>query len=177
MATEIEGQRWRSNNLREPRNTFTRGKAESYGNLGTLFISLGKYDGARQYLKKALAIIIESGDRDGEATFYGNLATVFQSLGKYGKAREYLERRLAIQIEIGDRGGEVTTYGNLGTLLISLVEYKKARVYLGKALAVKKKSATEKERKQSTGASEQYSNHLADMKGPKYTWRKLSLSK
>ena len=122
------------------------GKAKSYGNLGPLFISLGNYDGARQYLKEALAIIIESCDRDGEATFYGNLATVFQSLSKYGKAREYLERRLAIQIEISDRGGEATTYGNLGTLLISLVEYEKARVYLEKALAVKKINQQQKRR-------------------------------
>ena len=64
----------------------------SYGNLGTLFRSLGQYDKAREYQEKALAIRIEIGDRDGEATSYGNLGTLFQSLGQYDKAREYQEK-------------------------------------------------------------------------------------
>ena len=64
-------------------------KATSYGNLGTLFRSLGLCDKAREYQEKALAIRIEIGDRDGEATRYGNLGTFFQSLGQYDKAREY----------------------------------------------------------------------------------------
>jgi len=32
------------------------GEASSNGNLGTVFLSLGKYDKAKEYLEKALAI-------------------------------------------------------------------------------------------------------------------------
>ena len=54
------------------------GEATSYGNLGTLFRSLGHYDKAREYQEKALAIRIEIGGRDGEATSYGNLGTLWK---------------------------------------------------------------------------------------------------
>ena len=45
-----------------------KGEAKSYGNLGTVFQSLGQYDRAREYQEKALAIKTEVGVRDGEAT-------------------------------------------------------------------------------------------------------------
>ena len=48
-------------------------KQQDYGNLGTVFQSLGEYDKAREYLEKALAIIVEIGDKEGEAADYGNL--------------------------------------------------------------------------------------------------------
>ena len=73
------------------------GEAADYGNLGTVFQSLGQYDKAKEYLEKALAIRIQIGDKKGEASSYGNLGTVFQSLGQYDKAKEYLEKALAIQ--------------------------------------------------------------------------------
>ena len=113
------------------------GEAASYGNLGTVFKSLGQYDKAEEYLQKALVIKTEIGDRKGEATSYGNLGTVFESLGQYDKAEEYLQKALVIKTEIGDRKGETTSYGNLGTLFKSLGQYDKAEEYLQKALVIK----------------------------------------
>ena len=52
-------------------------KPARYGNLGTVFISLGQYDKAKEHLEKALAVQIEIGNKEGEATSYGNLGTVF----------------------------------------------------------------------------------------------------
>ena len=43
------------------------GEASSYGNLGTVFQSLGEYGKAEEYLQKALAIQSEIGDKEGEA--------------------------------------------------------------------------------------------------------------
>ena len=88
-----------------------------------MFDSLGEYQNAKEYHKKALAIAIEIGDRPGEGTTYGNLGSVFDSLGEYQKAKEYHEKALAIAIEIGDRGGEGATYRNLGSVFHSLGEY------------------------------------------------------
>ena len=45
-------------------------EATSFGNLGTVFQLLGKYDKAQEFLEKALDIKIEIGNRDGEATSY-----------------------------------------------------------------------------------------------------------
>ena len=56
-----------------------------------MFISLGDYVKANEYLEKALAIAIEIGDRKGEGSRYGNLRSVFISLGDYVKANEYLD--------------------------------------------------------------------------------------
>ena len=113
------------------------GEATAYGNLGTVFHSLGQYDKAIDYLQKALIIRTEIGDRKGEATDYGNLGTVFQSLGQYDKAKEYLQKALVIKSEIGNREGEATTYGNLGTVFQSLRQYDKAKKYLQKALIIR----------------------------------------
>ena len=49
-----------------------RGEARLYGNLGTVFISLGECDKAKEYLEKALAIKKEIRDKTGEATSYRN---------------------------------------------------------------------------------------------------------
>ena len=65
------------------------GEASAYGNLGTVFKSVGQYTKAEEYLQKALVIKKEIGDKEGEASAYGNLGTVFQSVGQHAKAEEY----------------------------------------------------------------------------------------
>ena len=46
------------------------GVATCYGNLGTVFQSLGEYVKAKEYQEKALAINIEIGHKAGEAKEY-----------------------------------------------------------------------------------------------------------
>ena len=109
-----------------------------YGNLGTVFYSLGEYVKAEEYHKKALKFRIEIGDKYGEAVSYGNLGTVFQCLGEYVKAEEYLLKALKIRIEIGDKYGEAVSYRNLGNVFRSVGEYVKAEEYHQKALKINK---------------------------------------
>ena len=59
-----------------------RGEARLYGNLGTVFISLGECDKVKEYLEKALAIKKEIGDKTGEATSYRNQETMIISLAE-----------------------------------------------------------------------------------------------
>ena len=118
--------------------TRQRGEVSSYENLETVFISLGEYDKAKEYLEKALAIKTRIVDKQGEAAIYSNLGTVFKRLREYDKAKEYLEKKLVIKKGIGDKRGEARLYGNLGTVFISLGECDKAKEYLEKALAIKK---------------------------------------
>lgn len=92
--------------------TRQRGEVSSYENLGTVFISLGEYDKAKEYLEKALAIKIRIVDKQGEEAIYSNLGTVFKRLRECDKAKGYLEKALAIKKRIGDKTGEATSYGN-----------------------------------------------------------------
>ena len=82
------------------------GVGACYGNLGTVFLSVGQYTKAEEYLQKALVIRKEIGDKKGEASAYGNLGTVFKFVGQYTKAEEYLQKALVIAKEIGDKEGE-----------------------------------------------------------------------
>ena len=115
-----------------------KGEAACYGNLGTVYQSLGEYGKAKIYQENALVITKEIGDKKGAAACYGNLGIVYQSLGEYGKAKTHQENALVIRKEIGDKQGEAACYGNLGTLYQSLGEYEKAQTYLENALVIRK---------------------------------------
>ena len=86
--------------------TRQRGEVSSYENLGTVFISLGEYNKAKEYLEKALAIKTRIVDKQGEVAIYSNLGTVFMLLREYDKAKEYLEKTLVTKKGIGDKRGE-----------------------------------------------------------------------
>ena len=91
---------------------------------------------AIEYLQKALAIIIEIGDRKEEGSCYGNLGTVFRLPGQYDKAKEYLQKALVIATEIDHRKGEAGDYGNLGIIFRIFGDYEASEVYLEKALSI-----------------------------------------
>ena len=104
-----------------------------------MYRNIGKYEKARAYLEKSVALQKETGDRNGEASSYANLGTVYHSFGEYEKAGEYLEKSLAIYNEIGDRNGEASCHRNLAAVYQSVGEYiKKAIQNLKKSLVIHK---------------------------------------
>ena len=103
-----------------------------------MFLCLGEYGKAEEFQKKALVIMKEIGDKQGEANCYGQLGTGFQSLGEYGEAEEYQRKALVIRKGIGDRQGEADCYGNLGSLFYCLGKYDKAKKHLKNALVIRK---------------------------------------
>ena len=106
---------------------------------GNFYKSQHKYQTAKECFMKALSIMIEIGDKEGEAACYGNLGCVFRSLSEHLKAEEYHQKALQIQKEIGDKDGEAKSCGNLGALFQSLGKYVMAEEYSQKALQVQKK--------------------------------------
>ena len=66
-----------------------------------MFLSLGKYAKADDYLKKAIAVREGIGDRNGEALDFGHLGKISCKRGEYDKAQEYYEKALTIHMEIG----------------------------------------------------------------------------
>ena len=87
-----------------------------------------KFTDAIGLYKRAISIMIETGDNKGEALCYRNLSIVYLSLDEYGKAKEYQKKALAIKKEIGDKQGEAMCYRILGIVSQSLGEYEKAEV-------------------------------------------------
>ena len=77
------------------------GEATSYGNLTGLFLSLGKYAKADDYVKKAMAVRKGINKRSGEAVDYRHLDKTSCKRGEYDKAQEYYEKALTIHMEIG----------------------------------------------------------------------------
>jgi len=103
-----------------------------------VYLAVGEYEKARDYLEKSLAIRKEIGNRNGEAASYAGLGNVYESVGEYEKAREHFEKSLAIHKEVGDRNGEATSYGNLGNVYQAVSEYEKARDHHEKSLRIHK---------------------------------------
>ena len=114
------------------------GEASSYESLGNIFLSLGEYNKATEYLERALEISEEIGDRVGQAACYGNLGIAFDFRGEFRKAEEYTEKALVIKKESGDRRGEAICYAQLGKVDLSLGEYCKGEECVKKALEIRK---------------------------------------
>ena len=99
-----------------------------------MFLSLGKYAKADDYLKKAIAVREGIGDRSGEAADYRHLGKISCQRGEYDKAQEYYEKALTIHMEIGEREGVVVIYVDLGLCFTSLGKNDIAEEYFKQAL-------------------------------------------
>ncbi len=105
--------------------------------LANTFKKQCKYVEAKDQYERAIDIMIETGDREGQANAYEDCGTLFTDLGEYVKAKEFLEKALAIRMEIGDKEGQAANYGSLGSVFLSRGEYVKAQDYLKKALVIR----------------------------------------
>ena len=71
-----------------------------------MFLSLGQYDQAKEYLQKALVIRTEIGDKEGEAADLANLGNVPRTVGDYEASEACLEKAFSMSRDIGDRRKE-----------------------------------------------------------------------
>jgi tetratricopeptide (TPR) repeat protein len=110
--------------------------ANSLGNLGLAYASLGEYRRAISFHEQCLAIMREIGDRRGEANSLGNLGLAYRSLGEYRRAISFHEQHNEIAREIGDRRGEANSLSGLGNAYDSLGEYRRAISFHEQCLAI-----------------------------------------
>ena len=103
-----------------------QGEANSLGNLGLAYYSLGQYQKAIDFHQQQLEMAREIGDRQGEANSLGNLGNAYYFLGQYQKAIDFHQQSLEIEREIGNPQGEAISLGNLGNAYDSLGQYQKA---------------------------------------------------
>jgi tetratricopeptide (TPR) repeat protein len=111
-------------------------RADALNQTGKQLHHRGDYETALGYLKQALAIQKEIGDRAGEGTTLNNLSQIYDARGDYETALGYLKQALAIAQEIGDRAGEGGTLNNLATVSYANGDYETALGYLKQALAI-----------------------------------------
>ena len=111
-----------------------------YGYLGTAYGSLGDFQIAKEYHKRARDFDIseEVGDRAGKGRGYCNVVIDYHGLGDVQKAINDHEQRLKISKEAGDKVGEGAEYGNLGNAYHSLGDFQKAIEYHERQIKISK---------------------------------------
>ena len=116
------------------------GKGNVYGYLGTAYGSLGDFQIAKDYHKRARDFDIskEVGDRAGKGRGYRNLVIDYHNLGDVQKAIKYHEQRLKISKKAGNKVGEGAEYGNLGNAYHSLGDFQKAIEYHERHIKISK---------------------------------------
>ena len=120
-------------------------EANVLGNLGLVYINLGQYQRAIDFLQPALAILKNIGDRNGEGTTFSNLGLAYRSLGQYQKAADFYQQSLKIAQQIGNREGEGVATNNLGLIYNDIGQHQESISFFEKALSLAKQIGNQKE--------------------------------
>ena len=112
-----------------------RARARQLADAGGIRFDLADYDIALKYFQESLAIMRETGDRQGEAAALNNISQVYEARGEYDKALEYLEQSLARR-ESSDRRGKAVALINISQIYKARSDYDKTLDSLQQALAI-----------------------------------------
>ncbi|XP_022806930.1 G-protein-signaling modulator 1-like [Stylophora pistillata] len=111
------------------------GEEASYGNLGTVFQSLGDYWKAKEYYEKALIIAEKLGDGKTGPRYF-SLGAVHLNLGKCCQAKEDFDKALDVSKNTRNRVVEANSLAGLAATFASLNQTQKAKECCEKALAI-----------------------------------------
>ncbi|XP_078345256.1 uncharacterized protein LOC144630758 [Oculina patagonica] len=110
-----------------------------YNNIGEVHHVRAKYEEARRYYEKALAISIKIRCEKEQAVSYNNLGVLnHDCIGKLDDALVFHEKALEIRKRLRHRNEEGFSYNNIGGVFEARGEYQKALEYYEKSLAVSK---------------------------------------
>jgi tetratricopeptide (TPR) repeat protein len=112
-------------------------RAEALGQTGKINLHIGNYDTALGYMKHALTIQQQIGDREGEGATLNNISQIYQAQGDYETALGYLKQALTIQQQIGDKASEGATLNNISTIYQAQGDYETALGYLKQSLTIR----------------------------------------
>lgn len=108
--------------------------AESYNNLGYVYMNQGESSKALMYYNRALKIQERLGSKDGYANTSNNLGQAYYFLGDVPNAIKYLHKALRLREALGDKEGIAYSLNNLGYIYGEQGEPGKALEYYLKAL-------------------------------------------
>jgi muramoyltetrapeptide carboxypeptidase len=104
------------------------------GRLGVIDVRLGRYQKAAGYLRQALDLFQEMGNKSGEAEILALLGEAYVGLGRYEHAGGNFERSLTMSREIDTRVTEAVALNGLGDVLLHTGDAGKARAQYATAL-------------------------------------------
>ena len=115
---------------------YTKGIAQSYNDMGIIFIDQGNYQKAIEWFNKSLAIRTELQDSAGMAALYNKIGIVYQKKGQLKKALENQIEALKIYENLGSDlwigyslNNMAIIHQNLGNLDKALQYHQKALTY------------------------------------------------
>ena len=120
--------------LQKAHNQKLKGKFIDF--TGRLYVKIGEYDTALDYLKESLAIWQKIGDKQGEGFTLNNIAEISKIKGDYDKALEYLKQSLVIKQENNDKQAKSTALNNISVIHRAEGNYDKALDYLKQSLVI-----------------------------------------
>lgn len=111
-----------------------RTEADIYNNLGSVCGAQAKYEEAKRYFEKAVAINRKNNDYISISYGYNNIASVFDAQGKTREALPYFKEALDLKLKYGDNVDKADAYRNLGECYNNLSDYRQAIDCFKKAL-------------------------------------------
>ncbi len=102
----------------------------AYGNIGSLYINLGRFKLALDFQLKSMRIAEKGNNRERLGSIYNNLCLIYTELSDFQKAIDYGKKSIELNQEFGDKASLCSAYGNLGSAYHS----KKGKEDLSKAL-------------------------------------------
>jgi two-component system, NtrC family, sensor kinase len=107
-----------------------------YGNIGSIYRSLGEYEKALEYLFKALKASEKKGSKGSIAATTCNIGVVYTSQQNYTKALDYLFKALKLDEEGGYKEFASTVCSNIGNIYKTLKDYPLALEYHQRSLQI-----------------------------------------
>ncbi|GAB4203940.1 MAG: hypothetical protein Fur006_58650 [Coleofasciculaceae cyanobacterium] len=104
--------------------------------MGEIYIHLGQYSRALDFLNRALVDFRLSGERSQQAATLNNIGVAYKNQGNNQKALEVYQKALNLYKAVRDNLGEAITLNNLGDIYRSLSHYSQAINYYEKALRI-----------------------------------------
>lgn len=108
---------------------FEKGIAHSFGIIGSLYNSTGKYDSAIVYYNNALDFYKKTNDSVYMAKVLNNIGLSHDYQGKMEMAVSYYIKSLDIKQKLNDTTGIITCLNNIGALFFYLEKYDEALKY------------------------------------------------
>lgn len=122
------------------------GVADTYNNIGVVYMSMANYPAALDYYLKAMDTYERTGNKR-LANALTNIGLVYKNLSEFSKALEYLQKALLLFEKTGNTQGVANALGNIGNVYDDLdsttqaLEYHRRAFLINQSLGSKKGAA------------------------------------
>ncbi|MGE5403017.1 MAG: tetratricopeptide repeat protein [Ignavibacteriales bacterium] len=116
---------------------YTKGKADSYANIGVMYLNLANYRDALENQRRALEVRIASGNKHDIIKSYNSIGGTLENMGDFDKAMKHYYKAIETGEQIHDPKELSVSYSLVATLHYILRDYPKALEYCAKALAIR----------------------------------------